>query len=152
MSAVDEHAEAHRLKGLGYGARRIAQELGISRYAAGELLRKPLAAPVADRPQPVAGVVGHLADHSPAAVGQTPGPPAEERRLVLDLDEWPGLAQDLADLMRVGASAQQVVDFAVGALAETYRNAVAIGVLAEGGPFGVTEMRIRPARRPPDAP
>ncbi|MFM9563280.1 MULTISPECIES: hypothetical protein [Streptomyces] len=48
MSAIDAHAEAHRLRAeLGYGARRIAGRLGISRYAAEQLLGKPLPAPVA---------------------------------------------------------------------------------------------------------
>ncbi|MGW5123014.1 hypothetical protein ACWEQ7_02935 [Streptomyces sp. NPDC004069] len=43
MSAVDQHAEAHRLKNeLGYGARRIGRELGITRYAAEQLLDQPL--------------------------------------------------------------------------------------------------------------
>lgn len=52
MSAVDQHAEAHRLKTeCGYGERRIADELGISRHAVRRLLGRPL-------PEPVVGVVG----------------------------------------------------------------------------------------------
>lgn len=44
MSAVDEHAEAHRLKAeRGWGARRIGAELGITRYAAEQLLARPIA-------------------------------------------------------------------------------------------------------------
>jgi hypothetical protein len=50
MSAVDQHAEAHRLKTEHrYGARRIAKELGITRHAATQLLARPLAQPVADQ-------------------------------------------------------------------------------------------------------
>lgn len=59
MSAVDQHAEAHRLKSeRGYGARRIGQELGISRHAATQLLARPLPQPVAaTAPEPAASVV-----------------------------------------------------------------------------------------------
>jgi len=54
MSAVDQHAEAHRLRAEeGYGARRIAAELGITRHAATQLLARPLPEPVAE---PVAEV------------------------------------------------------------------------------------------------
>ncbi|MDX2566057.1 hypothetical protein PV413_23830 [Streptomyces scabiei] len=58
MSAVDQHAEAHRLKAEhGYGARRIGQELGISRHAATQLLARPLPQPVAaTAPVSAAGV------------------------------------------------------------------------------------------------
>lgn len=65
MSAVDEHAEAHRLKTeLGYGARRIAGRLGISRYAAEQFLDRPLPGPAADASgEPVA-------DEVAAPVGQ----------------------------------------------------------------------------------
>lgn len=66
MSAVDEHAEAHRLRAeLGYGARRIARELGITRYAAEQLLARPPADEVAEVAeavvQPVAEPVGRMA-------------------------------------------------------------------------------------------
>lgn len=48
MTAVDQHAEAHRLHTEdGYGARRIAAELGITRHAATQLLARPLPQPVA---------------------------------------------------------------------------------------------------------
>jgi hypothetical protein len=58
VSAVDQHAEAHRLKAEhGYGARRIGQELGISRHAATQLLARPLPQPVAaTAPVPAARV------------------------------------------------------------------------------------------------
>ncbi|WP_055527751.1 hypothetical protein [Streptomyces graminilatus] len=70
MSAVDKHAEAHRLRAeQGYGARRIAGRLGISRYAAERLLDKPLPEPVADevaevadQERPVAQPVAEVAD------------------------------------------------------------------------------------------
>ena len=71
MSAVDQHAEAHRLKNdLGYGARRIAQELGVSRHAATQLLARPLPEPVADERRPVAEPVAEVADQERLAVGQ----------------------------------------------------------------------------------
>lgn len=69
MSAVDQHAEAHRLRAeLNYGARRIATALGISRYAAEQLLGKPLPAPVAD----AADVSGEpVADEAAGPLGQS---------------------------------------------------------------------------------
>jgi hypothetical protein len=92
VSAVDQHAEAHRLKTeLRYGARRIAAELGITRYAAKQLLARPLPQPVAepvaevaDEQRPAAEPVGHpvaeVADQRPpvaapaaeVAVGERP--------------------------------------------------------------------------------
>lgn len=52
MSAVDQHAEAHRLRDEdGYGARKIAAALGITRHAATQLLARPLPQPVAE-PEP----------------------------------------------------------------------------------------------------
>lgn len=66
MKTVDQHAEAHRLKREhGYGARRIADELGITRHAATLLLAQPLAdqpAGVADKDgQPPAELVAEVA-------------------------------------------------------------------------------------------
>lgn len=78
MSAVDQHAEAHRLKNeLGYGARRIAGSLGISRYAAEQLLDRPLPAPVAE----AAGVAAAVADEVAGPVGRE-RPVADEERPV----------------------------------------------------------------------
>ncbi|QFR00744.1 hypothetical protein F9278_36325 [Streptomyces phaeolivaceus] len=66
MSAVDQRAEAHRLKTeCGYGERRIAGELGISRHAVRRLLGRPL-------PKPVVDVVGQerpVVDHVEEPVG-----------------------------------------------------------------------------------
>ncbi|WP_200302271.1 hypothetical protein [Streptomyces adelaidensis] len=76
MTEQERHAEVHRLKAEhGYGARRIGQELGISRHAATRLLAQP-------RPQPVAAAapvqVAEVADQRPpVAVGSQPV--AEER-------------------------------------------------------------------------
>lgn len=132
MSGVDQHAEAHRLKDeLGYGARRIGKELGISRYAAEQLLARPVAEPVGQVADEVAvQVAEHLADGG---------------RLVIALDQFPGLAEDLAVLRRTGCTAQAAVDYAVAILAEAYRNALRDGLLAEDEPLDVTGMEIRPA-------
>ncbi|MGC5034134.1 hypothetical protein ACPXCS_06105 [Streptomyces sp. DT190] len=74
MSTVDPHAEAHRLKNeLGYGARRIADELGITRHAATQLLAQPLA----DQPAGVAGQVAGAAGQVAGAAGKDGQPPAE---------------------------------------------------------------------------
>jgi len=137
VSAVDQHTEAHRLMSRGYGARRIARELGITRYAAEQLMKQPLPQPVAepaadsvaDDGRPVAELVSHLPDGG--------------RRLVIDLDRFPGLAEDLALLQRTRASAEQVVDFAIDRLASVYRNALASGRLRDGQAFDVVDMRLR---------
>ncbi|MFJ5156362.1 hypothetical protein ACIQCF_33340 [Streptomyces sp. NPDC088353] len=77
MSAVDQHAEAHRLKNvLGYGARRIGKELGITRHAATQLLDRPLPQPVAEvaeaTRQPAVPVAERVAGHLAVMVGHGP--------------------------------------------------------------------------------
>ena len=160
MSGVDEHAEAHRLKTeLGYGARRIGKELGISRYAAEQLLARPLAQPVAEASRLVAEPVAEVADqerpvaarvasHLDVLVGQAPTRP---RRLVVDLDDFPGLAEDLALLEETGAAAAEVVNFAVDRLADAYRTARGRGLLRRGQAFDVIEMRLKPSADRPAA-
>ncbi|WP_329545541.1 hypothetical protein OG548_14280 [Streptomyces sp. NBC_01356] len=148
MSAVDHHAEAHRLKGeLGYGARRIATELGITRYAAVRLLERPVAEPVAEvvgqeRPvaEPLVDQAAEVADE--VADGALVGP-----LLVIDLGRFPGLAEDLALLQGARATAEGVVNFAVDRLATTYRTALARGLLVDGQAFDVVEMRLKPGTR-----
>jgi hypothetical protein len=149
VSGVDEHAEAHRLKTeLGYGARRIGKELGISRYAAEQLLAQPVAEPVAVEVRPVAEPVGQVADEvaepaAAAAVGVADQAPAR-RVLVIDLDRFPGLAEDLELLQRTGAATEDVVNFAVDKLAGVYRQARARGLLRDGQAFDVKHMWLRP--------
>jgi hypothetical protein len=139
VSAVDLHAEAHRLqRERGYGARRIAERLGITRHAATQLLARPLPQPVAE--QAAAGgrpVAAQQASH-PAEVAATGG------RLVIDLGRFPGLADDLALLTGSGATAEQVVDFAVDRLATAYRHALEAGRLRPGQTFRVTRMWLAP--------
>jgi hypothetical protein len=154
VSGVDQHAEAHRLRAeLGWGARRIAAELHITRHAATQLLARPLPQPVAEvaeqprRPvaEPVAPVAARVASHLDALVGQAPARP---RRLVVELDDFPGLAEDLALLEETGAPAVDVVNFAVDRLATAYRTARARGLLRRGQAFDVTDMRLKPAAVP----
>lgn len=125
MSAVDPHVEAHRLKAeLGWGERRIAQHLGISRYRAGELLRQPLPQPVADQePEPV--------------------------RLGVDLSRRPWLWRDVAYLLRLGLKVPSVVDVAVRAFVGAYRAAVERGELRPGEPYQVA-CRVRRVPAPAD--
>ncbi|MFJ5059051.1 hypothetical protein ACIP96_06480 [Streptomyces nigra] len=163
MRDVDQHAEAHRLKAEhNYGARRIAAELGITRHAATQLLARPLAdqpaavaapvaeaAGVAERPSrpvavPALPVAVRVASHLDAIVGQAPATP---RRLVIDLEKYPGLAEDLALLEKTGAAAADVVDFAVDRLAAAYRTARSQGLLRDGQAFDVTRLWLRPAGR-----
>lgn len=156
MSVVDEHAEAHRLKAeCGWGARRIAAELGITRYAAEQLLARPPAEPVAevaDAGRPVAGLVDQPVGQVAEPVGQVAdevaeAPPAR-RVLVIELDRFPGLAEDLQLLQRTGvAEAAVVVNFAVDKLAGAYRQARVRGLLRDGQAFDVRHMWLRP--RPP---
>ncbi|GEC02983.1 hypothetical protein SSP24_06380 [Streptomyces spinoverrucosus] len=153
MRAVDPHAEAHRLRAeLGYGARRIARELGITRYAAEQLLDRPLPQPVAEAADEVADIVrpaaepprpvaDRVAGHLAALVGDGP---AGGRRLVIDLDQFPGLAEDLALLEHTRATAEEIVNFAVDRLAGVYRRARASGLLRDGQSFDVVDMRLRP--------
>ena len=168
MSAVDQHAEAHRLKAeRGWGARRIAEELGITRHAATQLLARPLPRPLAEvtgpPAQPVAGVAevaarplrpvaevaapvaDRVASHLDALVGQAPPPP--RHMVVVDLKRFPGLAEDLALLEETGAYAAEVINYAVGRLAAAVRTARARGVLREGQRFDLTHIWLRPADR-----
>ncbi|MGW4733862.1 hypothetical protein ACWEQC_32650 [Streptomyces shenzhenensis] len=164
MSGVDPHAEAHRLKReLGYGARRIADRLGISRHAATQLLARPLprppagpAAGVADEVAAVTQPVAEPADQVADTVAEPADPvaggvavlaghrPEGGRRVVVDLDEFPGLAEDLALLEETGASPEQVVNFAVERLASVYRRALGRGRLRRGQAFDVTDMWLKP--------
>ncbi|MBP5890621.1 hypothetical protein [Streptomyces scabiei] len=85
MNAVDQHAEAHRLKTQhGYGARRIGQELGISRHAATRLLARPLPQPVpATAPVPAAGV----AEERPPVAEPVAGVTATQRPVAAQVAE-----------------------------------------------------------------
>ncbi|MFJ1830593.1 hypothetical protein [Streptomyces sp. NPDC088178] len=142
MSAVDEGAEARRLADEdGLSQRQIAKRLGVSRYRVGRLL--------ADQARPVAGP----ADHAAALVAVRPTAVADQvadgglpgSLLVIDLDRYPGLAEDL-DLLRCtgGATAQDVVNFAVDRLACAYRHARARGLLHDGQAFDVAAMWLNP--------
>ncbi|MFE6282461.1 hypothetical protein [Streptomyces sp. NPDC057877] len=155
MSAANQHAEAHRLKAEhpGWGARRIAEQLGITRHAASQLLARPLPQPVADVRPPVAEAVAEVAapvrpvadrvtGHLDALTGHRPD---SGRRLVLDLDQFPGLAEDLAELQQTGASPAEVVNFAIDRLATAYRTARDRGLLREGQSFDVVRMWLKPA-------
>lgn len=75
MSTVDQHAEAHRLKAGQYSERRIAAELGITRYAVKQLLAQP----VVDQKPPVAEPVAEVADQERPVVDQTWRPDVQER-------------------------------------------------------------------------
>jgi len=148
VSAPDPHAEAHRLRAeRGWGARRIAMELGISRYAASVLLGRPLPQPVAEPDRPVADEVADPVAEAPAEAADGA---AGARLLVIDLDLYPGLAEQLALLQRTGApSAAAVVNFAVDKLAIAYQGALERGLLQPGQSFDVPRMWLNPGRRPP---
>lgn len=101
MSVVDQHAEVHRLKAEhGYGARRIAAGLGITRYAAERLLARPL-------PQPVAEKVAEVADHRPP-VAEPVAEPVRQERPVADHDARP-VGQDRPVAGLVAGVAEPVV-------------------------------------------
>lgn len=143
MSAVDPHVEAHRLKAeLGWGERRIAQHLGISRYRAGELLRQPL-------PQPVADKVAELVGQADARAADTADQEPEPVRLGVDLSRRPWLWRDVAYLLRLGLKVPSVVDVAVRAFVGAYRAAVERGELRPGEPYQVA-CRVRRVPAPAD--
>ncbi|MEU9654429.1 hypothetical protein AB0E00_36810 [Streptomyces sp. NPDC048110] len=161
MSDVDQHVEAHRLKrDLGYGARRIGQELGITRHAATLLLSQPLAAPVAE---PVAEVAAG-GSQTAAAVAASDGerrPEARQRlprRLTdqplagLDEEQERAVRRDLAVLAQSGCTPDVLLTQAVAALAYGYRLALDRGQLERGQPFMVTAMRLRPHAQLADRP
>ena len=165
MRDVDQHTEAHRLKReLGYGARRIAEELGITRHAATQLLARPLA----DQPAEVAEPVAEVADRVAAVVAATDG---QERRpvaalrlprriteplpdplAVLDDHQQRAVRRDLAVLAQTGCTADELLTQAVAALAYGYRLALQRGQLEAGQPVAVTAMRLRPHAQPVDRP
>jgi hypothetical protein len=149
VSAVDQHAEAHRLKNKhGYGARRIAEQLGITRHAATLLLSQPLAEPVAE----VAAGSGQPPAVAAATDGQERRPVAARalpRRAAgpldgFDVSQWPALRRDLAVLAQTGRSAEALAHQAVTAMAHHYRRALDHGDIAAGQPFIVTQMTLRP--------
>lgn len=156
MSGVDQHAEAHRLKNeLGYGARRIAAELGITRHAATLLLGQPLAHQVAESAEPVAEVAaggGRPVAVVAASDGQERRPVAEMRlpqRVAqplagMDVSQWRALRRDLAVLAQCGSSAESLVHQAVVAMAYAYRQALARGDIKPQVPFLVSEVRLTP--------
>lgn len=87
MSTVDQHAEAHRLKAGQYSERRIAAELGITRYAVKQLLARPLPQPVADQKPLVAEPVAEVADQERPVVDQTWRPDVQEQPVAQVADQ-----------------------------------------------------------------
>ncbi|MFF8034888.1 hypothetical protein [Streptomyces sp. NPDC016626] len=157
MSAVDQHAEAHRLRrDLGYGARRIAQQLGITRHAATQLLAQPLADQPAGVAEPLAAGGSQPAAVVAATDGQDRRPVAELRlpRQVsdpladMDVSQWRALRKDLAVLAQTGSQPEALVHQAVVQFAYSYRQALAAGELQPGQPVLITGMTLRPAGRP----
>ncbi|MFI2437434.1 hypothetical protein [Streptomyces sp. NPDC018693] len=175
MSAVDQHAEAHRLRAEhGWGARRIGKELGITRYRAEQLLDKPLPEPgptaeqpvaepaeeVADRPsaaaEPVADEVAEVAE--PVAVARLPRR-VSAQRIEIDLRQNRALSRDLAELAELGLPAEALITQAVLVLKRAYRKGVERGDIRPGQRFVVPDMTVRPPlpahfgpRRPQPAP
>jgi hypothetical protein len=128
MSAAADHvAEARRLRDTnGWGARRIAAHLGITRYAADRLLSQ------APATQPPADQVAEVADQPPAEVADR-------------LTDRPEYAADLAFLAEgTGTSPDRVADYAVACLAEVYRQALATGRLRPGQPLRITHINLQP--------
>lgn len=138
MSGVDQHVEAHRLKAeCGYGARRIAEQLGISRHAATLLLSQPLAEPVA--------VVAATDGQERLPVAERPLPQRTAGLLEgIDVSRSRALRRDLAVLAQTGRSAEALVYQAVTAMAHNYRQALDRGDIAVGQPFQVGHMTLRP--------
>lgn len=148
MSAVDQHAEAHRLKAEGYGARRIGQALGITRHAATLLLSQPLAEPVAEAAasggQPVAAVAATDGQER-LPVAERPLPQRTAGLLGgIDVSRSRALRRDLAVLAQTGRSAEALVYQAVTAVAHHYSQALDRGDIVPGQLFMIREMALRP--------
>ncbi|WP_181786041.1 HTH domain-containing protein [Streptomyces phytophilus] len=139
--------EVRRLKAQGLSQRAIARRLQVSQSA--------IARDVQDlkKEQRAMAHTDSAADSPPGdstdsaaldrvADALTDDSPAEHRRLTLYADD--DLIRDLADLMDgTQCSPQQLIDYAVGTLANTYRAAVAHGALRPGDELAVTAMTIR---------
>lgn len=145
MTPVDQAAEARRLAAADVSQREIARRLGVSRYKVGQLLADQSGQP----PAPVVDQSGHADRSVDQSTGQAVDQrPASGRCLVIELDRYPGLAEDLALLQGTRAAPVDVVNFAVDRLASAYRGALARGRLSVGQAFDVTAMSIRPAGGP----
>ncbi|WP_165854597.1 hypothetical protein [Streptomyces sp. V2] len=179
MSAPDpQHAEAHRLRAEhGWGARRIAEALEITRYAASVLLARPLPQPVAEEIDEVAEAGEPVADEvaeddqlpadvvagvaEPVAGAGTRGPlprriPDDE--IVIDLRRWPALRRDLAALAQTGRTPSELINQAVVVLGFGYRKALDEHRVEPGQPIVVRDLYVtrytaalteRPAPPPP---
>lgn len=149
MSAVDEHAEAHRLNTeLGYGARRIAAELGITRYAAEQLLKDPPPRAPGRDPR-LEAIVQAIVGSVPRAVEARTSVRIEYGYTQMGLpscDSWTGSALSLAERILEALFASPGTDDAAershlvlefrGRLAETLGLAVAdavAGTVADPG-------------------
>ena len=143
MSAVDQHAEAHRLKTEhNYGARRIGQELGISRHAATRLLARPLPQPVAATP---AVPVAEMADQRPP-VAESPAEPVRQAA-----QEQP-LPRPVAEPVAGVAATRRPLAEPVAGVAATRRplaEPVVEGVVVAAAPVGHVTGAVRFPR--PDA-
>ncbi|MFI0528520.1 hypothetical protein ACH3XX_00550 [Streptomyces scabiei] len=116
MTEQEQHAEAHRLKTeRNFGARRIGQELGISRHAATQLLARPL-------PQPVAATVS-----GPAARVAEERPPVAE-----PVGQEQRVARPVAEPVAELAATEQPVAARVAEVADQ-RRPVAVGVVVPSG-------------------
>lgn len=173
MSAVDQLAEAQRLRAEhGYGARRIAEHLGITRHAATLLLSQPPIAvavpaqPVAEGPAEVTESVAVVAEERqpavepmaevaasqerpPAVVAATDGQerrPVAEVRLPRRIPVDSRLTLDM-DLSGQPTLRRALADLSVTGLAVEQLVGQALVVLASAHRRGVAEGRIGPRAR-----
>lgn len=109
MSNLDQVAEAHRLqRERGFGARRVAAALGISREAAGELLSQP-----AEQPDPrLAAVTAAIVATVPRSFAATTMVTVEHRYTQAGrsaCDSWTGRPERLAEIVLAAVDAAEGV-------------------------------------------
>jgi hypothetical protein len=157
---AERHATVRRLaQEEGLSARAIAKRMGISRYQVGRILADQTgqaadeSGRVADQGPAGGRVAGPVADvvaGDPAALVGQSGQVADGGGLFVPFRE--GLGTDLTDLMRTGCTAVDAVDYAVAVLADAYRNALQLGLLADGDALDVAAVTFRPPARAATAP
>lgn len=156
MTRTDRRTLVRQLADEGLSQRQIAVRLGISKDTVRRDLRQDVRQPeqdsaagqAPDEPQdPPQGAPGDAPAPGPGAPPETVAHPVAQggARLVLELDQMPRLAADLAVLARSGWSAVDVLGRAVGAVADAYRLALREGLIDEGVPFFLPPIELRPA-------
>jgi DNA-binding transcriptional MocR family regulator len=152
VTRADRRTLVRQLDAEGLSRRQIAARLGISKDTVRRDLRQPeqecAAGHTPDAPGDAPEGAPQVAP--PPGPGAPVGAPApavahDGARLVVDLSQRLGLADDLAVLARTGRSPAELLGQAVGAVADAYRAALRDGRIEPGVPFFLPPVALRPA-------